>query len=107
MTCSTVGTSDAGPISPSEPLNAKPGETISVTVPTGWQIVHWEGSDAAVAGGDANIWPPIELPQPSSQFEMPVPNRPGDSTLTLTVVVVSPDGGVVMDLSVQLLVRIG
>ena len=71
MTCSTVGTSDAGPISPSEPLNAKPGETISVTVPTGWQIVHWEGSDAAVAGGDANIWPPTELPQPSSRSRCP------------------------------------
>ena len=38
---------------------------------------------------------------------MPVPSRPGNSTLTLNVVVVSPDGGVVMDLSVQLLVRIG
>jgi hypothetical protein len=107
MTCSTTGVSDAGSTSPSDPLLAEPGETISVSVPTGWRFVHWEGWDAPVVGEGANVWPPIDLPDPSSVLELPVPNRMGDSNLGLEVVVVSLDGRVVMSLSVQLLVRVG
>ena len=80
---------------------------MSLSVPTGWRFVHWEGWDAPVVGEGANVWLATDLTVPSSVFEVPVPNRTGDSTLGFDVVVVSLDGRVVMSLSVQVLVRVG
>jgi hypothetical protein len=106
VTCSTSGSSDASPTSPTERLEARRGETISLSLPADWRFVHWEGSDAAAVGEGANVWQPTDLPDPTRSFELPVPNRTGDSIVTLDVVVVSLDRHVVMRISIQVLVHV-
>jgi len=106
ITCSTVGTSDAVPPQPDEPLLAQQGETLRFTVPTGWRYVHWEGSDAPVIGEGTNFWSPTDVPDRPRTLELPVPHRAGDSIVSLSVVLVGHDERVVLGLALQVLVRV-
>jgi hypothetical protein len=101
-----AGNSDAVPPPPDEPLLAKPGETLTFAVPVGWWFVHWEGSDAPVIGEGANVWLPTDVPDRPRTLELPVPRRAGDSIVSLSVVLVSDDERVVLELSLQVLVRV-
>ena len=105
MTCSTIGTSDAVPQPPDEPLLARPGDMLSFTVPEGWRFARWEGFDAPLVGEGANVWGPTDLPTRPRSIELPVPLRPNDSIVSLTVVLVSDDERTIIELQLQLLVK--
>ncbi len=105
MTCSTTGVADADPAPPDKPLLARPGDTLRFTVPEGWRFARWEGFDAPLVGEGANVWGPTDLPNRPRSIELPVPLRPNNSIVSLTVVLVSDDERTIIELQLQLLVN--
>lgn len=103
-TCSTTGVADADPAPPDQPLLARPGDTLRLAVPDGWRFARWEGFDAPLVGEGANVWLRTDLPDRPRSFKMPVPFRPDESIVSLTVVLVSDDERTVIELQIQLLV---
>lgn len=106
VTCSTTGVDELDPAPPDEPLLARPGDTLRFTVPEGWRFARWEGSDAPLVGEGGNVWGPTDLPNRPRSIELPVPLRPNDSIVGLTVVLVSDDERVVIELSLWVLVHL-
>lgn len=106
ITCSVTGVADVIPEPSDVPVLAHPGERITFTVPDGWGFVRWEGFDTPIVGEGANLWEPVDLPDRPRSIERPVPARPGDSVVGLTVVIVSDDETVLFELSLEVLVRV-
>jgi hypothetical protein len=106
VTCSTTGVADAIPEPPDVPVLAHPAEMITFTVPDGWRFLRWGGFDTPLVGEGTNIWEPVDLPDKPRSFELPVPARPGDSIVGLTVVIVSDDETAVLELAIEVLVRV-
>jgi hypothetical protein len=106
-TCSTVGSDDVVPIKPTKGLVAHPGDLMTLTLPSGWQFLHWEGSDHPVVGAGSNTWPPIDLPGRPAHIDVPVPRRSGDSIAGYSFWIVSVDGRIVgrLDVLVRVSVR--
>jgi len=106
MTCSTTGVSDAVPGQPDVALLARPEDTLRFTVPAGWRFVRWQGHDTPLGGEGANVWQPVDLPDRPRSIELPVPSRPDDSIVGLTVVLITDDERTVIDLALEVLVRV-
>jgi hypothetical protein len=106
LTCSMAGSNDADPPSPEQALLAHPGETLRFSVPAGWRFARWEGGDTPLVGDGAHDWPPIDLPDRPRSIDVPVPSRPNDSIVRLSVVLISDDERAVIELALQVLVRV-
>jgi hypothetical protein len=106
VTCTSTAAADAIPIDPTKGLTAKPGDTLSLTLSSGWQIVHWVGSDRPAVGDGGNIWPGTQTPERPDRIRVPVPNRPGDSIAYYHLDVVRDDGRVVGWVEVFVRVRL-
>lgn len=106
-TCSTAGVVDTDPATPTEKLLARPGDTITFTVADGWRFARWEGFDTSLVGEGANVWVATDLPDTPRSVEVPVPMRPNDSIVGLTVVLVSDDRRTIIELALELLVSRG
>ena len=99
MTCSTVNPSDFAEAEPDEATEVLEGQTIDVSVDSGWQILHWDGYDRPRTGEGTNI---IEGETPEdgpSSVSVPVPDRLGDVILGLSLWIQSADGRVIANVS--------
>jgi hypothetical protein len=94
-TCTSTAAADAIPIDPAKGLAAKPGDVLTLTLVSGWQILHWVGSDRPAVGDGGNVWLGTETPARPTQIRVPVPNRPGDSIAFYHLDVARDDGRVV------------
>lgn len=106
VTCSTTMASDTVGSEPPDGLSAHPGDSLRLSLPAGWQMLHWEGFDRPEAGDGGNIWPGVETPERPGQVDVPVPFRSGDSIASYTLWVISADGRVVGQLEVSVRVTI-
>jgi hypothetical protein len=106
VTCSTSSASDTVGTEPPNGLSAQLGDSFRLSLPAGWQLLHWEGFDRPAAGEGGNIWPGAETPDRPGQIDVPVPFRPGDSVAGYTLWVISADGLVVGQLEVSFRVTI-
>ncbi len=106
-TCTTTATSDSVPLDPVEGLVAHPGDRMSLSLPPGWRFLRGEGSDSALVGDGAKVWPPVDTPPRPGRVDVPVPPRSGDSRAAFTFWIVSVDGRVVGQLDVLIRVRVG
>ena len=94
-TCTTGSASDTVGQDPAVGLTARAGDRLTVSVPPGWVILAYEGSDRPAVGEGANVTPEIVTTTGPSQVEMPIPARSGRSVVGVTLSIVSADGRVV------------
>jgi hypothetical protein len=107
VTCSMTMASDTvGGGEPPDGLSAHAGDLLRLSLPAGWQMLHWEGFDRPAAGEGGNIWPGADTPDRPGQIDVPVPIRSGDSLAGYTLWVISVDGRVVGQLEVSVRVTI-
>jgi hypothetical protein len=85
---------------------AKRGDSLSVAVSSGWQIIHWVESDRAATGDGGTVRPGTETSGRPTQILVPVPDRPGDSIVFYHLDVVRDDGRVVGWVEVFVRVRL-
>jgi hypothetical protein len=93
-TCTTTSVTDTVGSDPTVMLAARAGDRLTVSVPAGWSILAWEGSDHPVAGEGTNVIQGVAQ-NPGPSIEIPVPSRSGQSDVGLTLSVVSDGGQVV------------
>jgi hypothetical protein len=102
ITCSTSGSADVEPTSPTGSLAAYPGDTITLAVPVGWRFIRWEGSHAPLhATGGGGIWPSSDLPAAARSIRLPDGPLLQDETVRLTVVLMSDDDRAVIELGLE------
>ena len=106
-TCTTTAVADGVPTLPANGLIAHPGTALTLALPSGWRYLRWEGGDGPVVGDAANVMVPVDTPERPQWIAVPVPIRPGDSRVGLTLWVISTDARVVgqMDVIVRINVR--
>ena len=106
VTCTSTAAADAIPIDPVKAIVAKRGDSLSVAVSAGWQIIHWVESDRPATGDGGNVRPGTETSGRPTQITVPVPDRPGDSIAFYHLDVVRDDGRVVGWVEVFVRVRL-
>jgi hypothetical protein len=107
VTCTMTSASDTISSEPPNGLSAHAGDVLRLSLPAGWQLLHWEGSDRPAVGEGANVWPGADTPQRPRQIDVPVPVRDGESIVGYTLWVISADGRVVGQLEITIGVTIG
>jgi hypothetical protein len=106
MTCSTVGTFDAVPPDPTQALAATPGDTLTLTLPAGWQFLRWEGSDRPADGDEAIVHASVDTPGRPSRIVAPVPARAGRSVATFDLWIIGDANRVVAQQAVAVLIDV-
>ena len=106
VTCSTTSAFETVSSDPPLGLMAQAGDTLRVTLPAGWHMLHWSGFDRTTLGEGDNARTGADTPDRPRQIEVPVPNRSGDSIVGLTLFVISADGRVVGQLEISVVVTI-
>jgi hypothetical protein len=106
-TCTT--TSQMETVGNDQPIDlpAHAGDRLRLSLPAGWQFLHWDGFDGPVAGEGGNVWPGTDTPDRPVQIDLPVPHRAGPSLARFTLWVISADGRVVGQLDIRFQVTIG
>ena len=94
-TCTTTAATDAIQGNPARGLVAHPGDRLTLSLPSGWQFLHWTGADRPVVGDATNIWTGTDIADRPSHIDVPVPGRPGDSIASYHLDIVRVDGRVV------------
>jgi hypothetical protein len=107
VTCSTTSAFDSVSSEPPLGITANPGDVLRVTLPAGWQLLHWQGFDRPVVGEGGNVWTGTDTPERPGHIDVPVPARSGDSIAGFTLWVISVDGRVVGQLEISVTVTIG
>jgi hypothetical protein len=106
ITCSTTSAFETVSSDPPLGLMAQTGDTLRLTLPAGWHLLHWSGFDRPMLGEGDNARTGAETPDRPRQIEVPVPDRSGDSIVGLTIWVISADGRVVGQLEVSVVLTI-
>jgi hypothetical protein len=106
VTCTSTAAADAIPIDPTKAIVAKRGDSISVAVSSGWQIIHWVESDRPANGDGGNVRAGAETSGRPTRITVPVPDRPGDSIAFYHLDVARDDGRVVGWVEVFVRVRL-
>ena len=106
MTCTTTSASDTVGDGQPNGLEAHPGDRLRLSLPVGWQFLHWEGFDGPSVGEGGNVWPGVDTPERPVQIDLPTPNRTGESLAWYTLWVISADGRVVGQLEIRFLITI-
>ena len=105
-TCSTGMTADKVAEEPTEPLDARPGDTIDVTVEPGWRIVKWSAFDRATRGEGVNVWPEVATPDGPRSISANLPARAGDSIYGFELTLMTDDRRAMGTYPVLFLVRV-
>ena len=106
VTCSTTSAFETVSSDPPLGLMAQAGDTLRLTLPAGWQLLHWSGFDRPMLGEGSNVWTGADTPDRPRQIEVPVPDRSGDSVAGFTLWVISADARVVGQLEISVVVTI-
>jgi hypothetical protein len=107
VTCSTTSAFETVSSEPPPGLSAQAGDVLRLSLPLGWQLLHWQGFDHPAVGDGGNIWNGADTPERPRQIDVPVPVRSGDSIAGYTLWVISVDGRVVGQLEITFTVTIG
>lgn len=105
-TCSTTAVADGVPGDPVGEVLANSGDQMTLTLPAGWGILHWEGSDRSAVGEGANVWLPVDVEGAPSHIDVPVPLRTGASVANYSLWVVGFDGRVVGQLAISVAISV-
>jgi hypothetical protein len=105
-TCTTTAATDSVEPEPTAGLAAQPGDKLTLSLQSGWQVLHWSGSDHPAAGEGANVWPDRNTPERPTQIRVPVPIRPGESIASYHLDVIRADDRVVGSLEVAVRVTL-
>jgi hypothetical protein len=106
VTCSTTSAFETVSSEPPLGLMAHAGDSIRLSLPAGWHLLHWEGFDRPAVGEGGNVGPEADTPERPRQIDVPVPRRSGDSIASYTLWVISADGRVVGQLEISFRVTI-
>ncbi len=106
-TCSTSSAFETVSSEPPPGLSAQARDVLRLSLPPGWHLLHWSGSDHPAAGDGGNVWTGADTPERPREIEVPVPVRSGDSIASYTLWVISADGRVVGQLEISFAVTIG
>jgi hypothetical protein len=106
VTCSTTSAFETVSSDPPVGLMAQAGDTLSLTLPAGWHLLHWSGFDRPMLGEGGNVWPGADTPDRPREIEVQVPDRSGDSIAGFTLWVISADGRVVGQLEISVVITI-
>ena len=106
VTCSTTSAFETLSSEPPLALMAHAGDSLRISLPAGWHLLHWSGFDHPAVGDGGNIWTGAETPERPRQIDVPVPVRSGDSIASYTLWVISADGRVVGQLEISAVVTI-
>jgi hypothetical protein len=106
-TCTTTSVMET--VGNDQPIDvpAHAGDRMRLSLPAGWQFLHWNGFDGPVAGEGGNVWPGVDTSDRPVQVDLPVPDRAGQSLASFTLWVISADGRVVAQLDIRFQVSIG
>jgi len=107
VTCSTTSAFETVSSEPPLGLMAHADDSLRLSLPAGWQLLHWEGFDRPTLGEAGNVWTRADTPERPRQIDVPVPGRPGDSIAGYTLWVISADARVVGQLEISVVVTIG
>jgi hypothetical protein len=105
-TCTMSSASDVVSSEPPAGIAAAPGDVLSLSLPAGWRLLHWEGFDRPANGEGGNVRPGVDTPDRPGRIEVPVPARNGDSIAGYTLWVISDDGRVVGQVDIVIQVTI-
>lgn len=107
VTCSTTSAFETISSEPPLGLMAHAGDSLRLSLPAGWHLLHWSGFDRPTLGEGGNVRPGADTPGRPQQIDVPVPGRSGDSIASYTLWVISADGRVVGQLEISVVVTIG